>query len=60
MTWTRQEDATALAMARMLVDSKTIGRAVGHSADSVRLRLATLRYRREKDRSREGRKQDDR
>ena len=55
MTWTREQDVTAMEMARRLIDSKTIGRAVGHPAQSVRLRLATLRERREREREREQR-----
>ena len=43
------------AMARAMVDSKTIGKAVVHSAEGVRLRLATLRARRAKEREREER-----
>ena len=60
MTWTREQDATAQAMARLMVDGKTIGRAVGHSAQSVRLRLALLRDRRVREREREERNHDKR
>lgn len=59
MTWTREQDATVQAMARLMVDSKVIARSVGHSAASVRLRLATLRARRLREREREEHRHDE-